>query len=60
MRFFDIGALVHYARIIEWEFPGFSVDGCYGKLKELQGELSREGCISTIGHRFYVVAEKPL
>ena len=26
IRFFDVGALVWFARIIQWEFPGFSVD----------------------------------
>jgi len=26
IRFFDIGAFVWFARIIQWEFPSFSVD----------------------------------
>ena len=27
IKFWDVGALVWFARIIEWEFPGFSVEG---------------------------------
>ena len=29
VRFYDVGAFVWFAHIIEWEFPGFSVDGCF-------------------------------
>lgn len=34
IRFYDVGALVWFARIIEWEFPGFSVDSCFDRLLE--------------------------
>lgn len=27
--FYDVGAFVWFAHIIEWEFPGFSVDKCF-------------------------------
>jgi len=26
LKFYDIGALVYFAKVIEWEFPGFSVE----------------------------------
>lgn len=32
VRFRDVGALVWFAGIIEWEFPGFSVAGCQRQL----------------------------
>ena len=36
IRFFDVGAFMWFARIIEWEFPGFSVEKCIDRLLQLQ------------------------
>ena len=58
-NYYDIGALVYYAKIIEWEFPRFSVERCYDKLCLLQEELERNGCVESIEHRFLVIARKP-
>ena len=57
--FYDIGALVWFARIIEWEFPGFSVDRCFPRLLRLQETLEREGRISGTIHRYLIAARKP-
>lgn len=56
--FYDVGALVFYAKIIEWEFPGFSVERCFDKLIELQSKLEKNGYIKTLEHRYFLVAEK--
>ncbi|TCT17217.1 hypothetical protein EDC18_101515 [Natranaerovirga pectinivora] len=56
--FYDLGALVYLAKIIEWEFPGFSVDTCFDKLCDLQTDLIEKGYISAIQHRFIIVAQK--
>ena len=58
IRFFDVGALVWFARIIEWEFPGFSVDGCLENLFRAQEILEREGCIEGRIHRFLLAVRK--
>lgn len=58
MRFFDIGAVVWFARIIEWEFPGFSVDGCRDNLLHAQRLLEQNGSIGTRAHRFLLVCRK--
>ncbi len=58
MKFYDLGALVYYAKIIEWEFPNFSVDNCFEILCELQNELQEQGYISTTEHRFIIIARK--
>lgn len=58
IRFTDIGALVWFARIIEWEFPGFSVDGCLEQLLKAQKLLEEEGCVEGKTHRFFLVARK--
>ena len=56
--FYDVGAFVWFARIIEWEFPGFSVDGCFDRLLELQKTIERDGMIKGTTHRYLIVARK--
>lgn len=56
--FYDIGALVFLAKIIEWEFPNFSVDKCFDKLVELQKQLEEKGHVETTEHRYFLVASK--
>ncbi len=59
IRFFDVGAFVWFARIIEWEFPGFSVANCFDRLLHLQQIVEAEGRIEGTAHRFLIVARKP-
>ena len=54
-----MGAFVWFARIIEWEFPGFSVDKCFDRLLQLQEMIEKEGKISGTIHRYMIVARKP-
>ena len=58
LRFFDIGAFVWFARIIEWEFPGFSVDECLDRLWQMQQKLEKDGFIEGTTHRYMLVARK--
>ena len=58
LKFFDMGVLVYFAKIIEWEFPGFSVESCFDKLCKLQKEIEEKGFIDGIEHRFFIVARK--
>ncbi|WP_199618223.1 class I SAM-dependent methyltransferase [Paenibacillus alkalitolerans] len=58
LTFYDVGALVYFAKVIEWEFPGFSVDRCYDKLCFLQEQVEQQGCIQSTEHRFLIVARK--
>lgn len=58
IKFFDTGALVWFARIIEWEFPGFSVDSCLQSLEKAQQILEERGCIEGKIHRFTLTAKK--
>lgn len=59
IKFYDVGAFVWFARIIEWEFVDFSVDKCLDKLFELQEKIEKEGVIEGTIHRFMIVARKP-
>ncbi|MCI6374121.1 MAG: methyltransferase domain-containing protein [Clostridiales bacterium] len=56
--FTDVGAFVWFARIIEWEFPGFSVDSCFDRLLAMQRQLEQEGRIEGTIHRFLLVAQR--
>ena len=47
-----------FARIIQWEFPGFSVDTHLENLLRAQKLLEREGVIRGTTHRFFLVAQK--
>ena len=60
IRFFDVGALVWFARIIEWEFRGFSVESCFEHLLEAQKSIERDGLLEGSIHRFYIVAKKKM
>ena len=58
IKFYDVGALVWFARIIEWEFPDFSVEKCLNKLINAQKVLDEHGSIDGSIHRFLLVAKK--
>ncbi|WP_242850147.1 hypothetical protein [Clostridium polynesiense] len=58
LRFKDVGAVVYYAKIIQWEFPNFSVDNCFQGLFRLNEELKAKGYIESIEHRFIIVCRK--
>ena len=58
IRFFDVGALVWFARIIPWEFPNFAVDTHLDQLLDAQKLLENKGCIAGSVHRFLLVARK--
>lgn len=58
IRFYDVGAFVWFARIIEWEFPGFSVDRCFAPLLRMHRTVEDKGVIEGTIHRFLLIAEK--
>ena len=56
--FYDVGAFVWFAHIIEWEFPDFSVEKCFDKLLRMQSIIDRNGVIEGTVHRYLIVARK--
>lgn len=58
IKFYDVGALVWFARIIEWEFPDFSVDKHLKELWKTQEILEKKGRIEASIHRYLMVARK--
>ena len=60
IRFYDVGAFVWFARIIEWEFPGFSVERCLDRLLDMQLKIEKNGTIEGTIHRYMITARKPM
>ncbi len=58
IKFYDVGAFVWFARIIEWEFIDFSVDRCYERLLEMQKIIDDRGFVEGTIHRYLIVAMK--
>lgn len=58
LEFCDIGAVAYYAKIIEWEFPNFTVEGCFDKLCDMYNDFLLGDTITTRQHRFMIVAQK--
>jgi len=59
LRFFDTGALVFFAKVINWEFHDFNVDACLPALETIDREIAENGYIEGTEHRFLLVAKKP-
>ena len=57
-KFLDLGALVYYAKILPWEFPNFSVDNNFDKIRNLEYDLFSKKYIETTEHRFILVLQK--
>lgn len=58
IEFYDVGALVWFAKVIEWEFPDFSVNRCFERLLKAQRIVEQEGCLKGSSHRYLIVARK--
>ena len=58
IEFYDTGALVWFAKIIEWEFVGFSVERCFDALLSVEKNIEKDGKAVCSAHRFYLVAKK--
>ena len=56
--YYDIGAFVWFAHIIEWEFPDFSVEKCFDRLLKMQEIIDRDGFVEGTIHRYLIVAKK--
>ena len=58
IKFYDLGAIAYFAKIIEWEFINFSVKSNIDKFEILEKELEKNGYIESTEHRFIIIARK--
>ena len=58
IQFYDVGAFVYFAHIIEWEFVDFSVETHFETLCEFQKEVEKHGFMEGKEHRYLMVLRK--
>ena len=58
IKFFDTGALVWFAKIIEWEFPNFSVESHLENLYKVQEIIEANRVVEVRIHKFFIVSKK--
>lgn len=59
IKFFDIGAVVYYLKVISWQIEGFTVQTYLDRLRALHTQIVRDGYFYVNAHRFYLMALKP-
>lgn len=57
-RFYDIGAIVYYLKVIPWQVPDFTVEKYFERLREINDLIYKDGYIDFTCHRFLVIAKK--
>lgn len=58
ITFYDVGAFVWFAHVIEWEFPDFSVSKRFERLLKMQEIIDRDGRLEGTIHRYLIAARK--
>ncbi|MDK8180525.1 class I SAM-dependent methyltransferase [Paenibacillus sp. UMB4589-SE434] len=57
-RFFDVGAIIYYLNIIEWQVEDFSVERYEQQLRNIHDRIVTEGYVDVTCHRFLLAARK--
>lgn len=57
-NFYDIGAVVFYLKVIEWQVEGFSVEKYEHRLRDMHQLIEHQGAFYASEHRFLIEAKK--
>jgi len=57
-RFYDVGAVVYWLKVIPWQVKDFSIEVYYDRLERIQEIINSIGYIELTCHRFLIVAKK--
>lgn len=57
-RFYDVGALAYYLKVIPWQIPDFSVEKYKDGLRKIHDVILEKGYIDVTCHRFFIVCMK--
>jgi hypothetical protein len=57
-RFYDIGAIVFYLKVIPWQVPDFTVEKYFDRLVAMNDLILKDGYLDFTCHRFFVKANK--
>ena len=55
-RFYDIGAVVYYLKVIVWQFEDFSVDKYFDRLVEISNMINKNSFLDIKSSRFFIEA----
>lgn len=55
-RFYDVGALVYYLKVVEWQVPGFTVEQYDAHLRRIHEHIQQVGFFTVNVHRFFIDA----
>lgn len=57
-RFYDVGAIAYYLKIVPWQVPGFSVEKYFDKLVTLHEMIQANSYFEDHFHQFFIIAQK--
>jgi len=57
-KFLDIGAVIYYLKVINWQIPNFNIGENIEKLIKLHEKIKKENGFTTNQHRFIIIAGK--
>jgi hypothetical protein len=57
-RFFDVGAVVYFLRLVPWIVPGFTVERYRTRLAHLHRHIERTGSFDATASRFLIAATR--
>ena len=57
-RYFDIGALVFYLSVIQWQIEDFTTEKYRQQLGKIHNMIEQDGFLATLAHRFFIKAQK--
>lgn len=57
-RFYDVGAIAYYLKIVPWQIPGFSVEKYFDRLVTLHEMIQADGYFEDHFHTFFIIAQK--
>jgi SAM-dependent methyltransferase len=58
-RFFDVGALAWYLKVVPWAIPGFTIAGFREQLARLHARIASDGPLTVSVPHFWLEARKP-
>ena len=58
-HFYDIGAIVFFLKIIEWQIPDFTPEQYHKRLLAMHQHIKETGAFRAKAHRFLIQARKP-
>ncbi|MBN1176821.1 MAG: class I SAM-dependent methyltransferase [Dehalococcoidales bacterium] len=57
-RFYDVGAIAYFLKVIPWTVPGFTIDKYRDRLWDMHLRIDRDGYFDTPRHRILIIARK--